>query len=110
MKRLPGWLRVILTIGCWVTVRDYSKAWDTELNDLMKTNRFMEIDAYTATLGGHLIWLENHPYASFHKYSHDFTARLQPIPKRITMLRAMDNVKEDFAWHESHNVKLRSVK
>lgn len=66
-------------------VRNYAacKHWDEALNRLMDTHTFTDYDGYSASLGRCRIWVENHPYASFHK--RDMCA----LPFRITSDRAL---------------------
>jgi len=43
----------------------YSEAWDKKLKELLKTEDFKNINHYNADLWGFIIWITNHPYASF---------------------------------------------
>lgn len=84
------WLKALLTPTCWVQNERYSSAWDAELRRLLKTERFSNIGEYTAEIGGRVLWIENHPYASFTPYK-----TLKVRPSRATILRAYDRLLSD---------------
>jgi hypothetical protein len=46
-------------------VPPYNSVWDAKLNELMRTERFTNLDSFTAQLGSRKVWVANHPYASF---------------------------------------------
>ena len=84
---------MLFSPACWLTVGRYSKVWDDRLNDLMRNHRFEIIDRFTAQIGPESVWIRNHPYASFKICGGG--RETGPIPKRITMLRAMDRLDND---------------
>ena len=92
MTKIIGYLRVLFSPGCWMTVGRYSKIWDERLNDLMRLHSFEAVDRFTAKIGPETVWIRNHPYASFKTYR---IGAAGPIPKRITMLKAMDQLDAD---------------
>jgi hypothetical protein len=81
-----GWfasfLAVLTTPSCWLQNHPFCPEWDVELNRLMRTERFVNADKYTAEIGGHEVWVANHPYASFTLRRHEVR------PSRATILRA----------------------
>jgi len=96
MKLIKRFLRVLFTPNCWVTVGVYSRDWDRKLRSLMDRYDFTERGTYTAKIGPVQVWIESHPYASFKTYRY-FGGELVngPIPKRATMLEAMDKLNRD---------------
>lgn len=84
---------IILNPACWIQNDGYSGTWDEELNRLMKGERFVKtITRYHATIGGHLVWISNHPYSSFTTDEFGSTVR----PRRLTILRAHKKLMRDF--------------
>lgn len=57
-------LQFIFKPAYWIMNYPYSKYHDEALNYLLDRYDFTEINNYTALLGEHEIWIENHPYAS----------------------------------------------
>ena len=88
MNFISGIIRVLFTPRCWVNTGTYSKEWDASLNRRLLEHTFRADGMHTAMLGDIKVWIANHPYASFSTYDHELGGG--PIPKRITMLRAMD--------------------
>ncbi len=97
------WLKVLFTPLCWLQNNSYSAGWDFELRELMNEHDFVYIDQYIAKIGGVIIWIENHPYSSFHPWSHSFFHKHETgleyddnvCPRRATILEAMDKFKHD---------------
>ena len=89
---MRDFLRVLFTPACWINIGLFSKAWDRQLNDLMRDYDFVrhEYLKERAHLGPCEIWIANHPYGSFVSGDLD---RMRP--RRITVLRAMDKFIED---------------
>lgn len=58
-------IKFIVMPQYWIMNFTYSKVWDTKLNTLLKEHKFTEITGYTVKLDNELIWIANHPYASF---------------------------------------------
>ena len=88
------WLKVLFTPGCWIQNTAYSPLWDAQLRALLDSGeKFVVADSsgYTASIGDYVVWIENHPYASFTPYSGNSNRR----PSRATILRAMDHLAED---------------
>src|SRR5688572_20466057 len=69
----------------------YCAAWDKKLNQLMACRNFEKVDNFTAKIGGHTVWIENHPYASF--TPQDFGIHVRP--SRSTILAAHDKLIDD---------------
>jgi hypothetical protein len=90
LRIVKGWLRVLLTPGCWFQNKPYSSAWDRKLRELLRDHDFTHIDQYTAQLGPYIIWISNHPYASMTLYQ-----RGMGRPRRITILEAGDKFEQD---------------
>lgn len=92
LREISGWFRVLFTPSCWIQNERFSSVWDEHLNCLAQSESFSQIDGYTARLGNEILWIANHPYASF-------TSRrlsgLRMRPKRITILRLMDRLERD---------------
>lgn len=70
----------------------YSPQWDRQLNELMSVFKFIYIDKWTASLGGHIIWIKNHPHSSFHIYE---PCKERYRPSRITLIKAHDRYIKD---------------
>lgn len=95
---LNVWM-VITTPECWIQGSLYSVEWDKELIRLISDGQFTDIDNYTAKIGGHLVWVSNHPYGSF---------TLTPIgvrPRRSTILRAYDKLVRDQIANDANSNK-----
>ncbi len=88
---LAGLTRVLCTPTCWLQNSTYSAEWDRKLNQLMKGHRFKTLDAHRARLGPVVVWIANHPYASFTPENRHVEIR----PRRITILRAYDKLVRD---------------
>jgi hypothetical protein len=56
----------------------------------MESEKFVSQNNYTARLGDRIVWIENHPYASFTPVGYP-----QARPSRATILRAHDKLMED---------------
>lgn len=77
-------LKFIFNIDYWSLNYQYSKAWDDKLNELLDKYKFEKIDSYEAKLGNTVLWITNHPYASFHLKVGEIGFR----PSRLTIQRA----------------------
>lgn len=93
MNKITGLLRVLLTPSCWMRVGKYSTEWDLEFTELMENHTFEGRKEYSVQLGPVRVWLGNHPYASFSSFKYDGQVVCGPLPKRITVLRAMDKLR-----------------
>lgn len=82
-------LKVLITPSCWIQNNKYSAIWDDKLNRLMATHKFEHLNSCESKLGGLIIWIENHPYASF-----TYT-RIKVRPSRRTILRAFEKLQKD---------------
>lgn len=87
---MRDFLRVLLTPSCWPQFHSYSDAWDKRLRQLLETESFTDIKMHTAKIGGHEVWIANHPYASFSLHQHP-----QVRPSRAVILRAGDKLVAD---------------
>jgi hypothetical protein len=85
-------LRVLTTPSCWLQNNSYSRQWDRRLKELMATHRFVRTSRHTAMLGDVLIWIANHPYASFSPYG---DREMEIRPSRLTIFRAHDKLMRD---------------
>lgn len=82
-------LQAIFHPSTWLQNHEYSEEWDLELRYLMSRYPFTEIDFYTAKLGNVVVWIENHPYASFHRHGDRYR------PRRSTILQAYKKLQKD---------------
>jgi len=82
-------LWVITNPSCWLQNYGYAQEWDDELNRLMRVECFANITEHTARIGGHEVWIANHPYASFTLRRHDVR------PSRTTIYRAQKKLMRD---------------
>lgn len=81
LRRIADLLIALITPSCWLQNDPFCREWDEELSALLDAGeRFTNISAYEATIGGYRVWITNHPYASF-------TFR-KLRPRRTTILRA----------------------
>lgn len=64
----------------WFMNYPYSQEWDEEIKELSEKS-ITEIERYSCRMGEVLIWIENHPYASFTPYSCNFR------PSRMTIYK-----------------------
>lgn len=78
----------------WGQNHKYSKAWDKVLKDLMKSYDFKWDGDHTVTLGDILIWVSNHPYASF-DLCQDGPKPFNIRPSRRTMHKAYQKLQVD---------------
>ncbi len=81
------WIKVIVRPSYWLMNEKFSLAWDTKIRELMQVHEFVYGSKATATLGSYLIWIENHPYASFKPYAH-FSDTPECRPSRVTIMLA----------------------
>ena len=84
MSKLRDFL-VSITPPYWLQNNPYNKEWDQILNQLLDEEQFVRLDDYTAKLGKIVVWVNNHPYASFSPWC---PARLDIRPSRRTIARA----------------------
>lgn len=87
MSELKWFLKVLFTPACWVQNYPYSKDWDEKLKRLLEERRFVNVTYYTAEISGHVVWIANHPYASFSLYREPLVR-----PSRRTILKAMEKL------------------
>lgn len=85
---------VLINPRYWLMNNSYSKSWDKELIKLMDEHTFINQTEHTAQLGDKIIWIENHPYASFTDYSNSDLTR-DYRPSRKTIYKAMQKLKKD---------------
>ena len=48
----------------WLRLKTTDLAWDQELWDLLVRGQIEYVGSFTAIIGEHSVWIENHPYAS----------------------------------------------
>lgn len=75
----------------WLMNHQFNRDWDNWLNEQMDSGSFEAISAHTARIGGRIVWIENHPYASFTNYGEGIRVR----PSRRTIIRAHDKLIAD---------------
>lgn len=68
----------------WLMNHPFSREWDTWLNEQMDAGKFDSITQHTARIGGRVVWIANHPYASFTNHGQGIEVR----PSRRTIIRA----------------------
>lgn len=90
---------VIINPRYWIMNNSYSAEWNKELKFLMKNHVFV-INDYdtkcTAKLGSREIWIANHPYASFTRYSrYSFFGGESGRPSRLTIYKAKQKLERD---------------
>lgn len=89
-------MKVLITPSCWVRSYQTSEVNDEKLLDLLKKHKFKKIDNSTASLGGVVFWVGNHPYSSFFLIKASaLTTKEKMLPKRTTVLYAYDRLLED---------------
>ena len=71
----------------WFMNYSYNKEWDEKVKSLLKNNRFIKMCSYRAKLGDTILWIENHPYASFCTGTPSLTNK-EYRPSRLTIHRA----------------------
>lgn len=92
LKDLNYKLRILLSPSYWIMNNSYSKDWDAAmLASLEAGEKFTDIDDYTARFGGRLIWIANHPYASFTPRS-SFVGGFRP--SRVTIMKLRERLEE----------------
>ena len=70
----------------------YSAPWDRKLNYLMSKHKFVFDGRSTARLGDIILWVDNHPCASFSPYG---PVNLRVRPSRLTIEKAHEKLMED---------------
>jgi len=91
---IKSYFFVILSPSYWLMNDKYDKEWDRELNRLMDSNKFIEIDTYTAEIGGVVVWIVNQPYGTMCRYE-DRVGPLKHRPSRWTIRRAIKKLEND---------------
>lgn len=92
MRFIIDTLIIILNPRNWIMNDKYSFTWDSKLNLLLDKYDFKDINEYTAKLNNEEIWIANHPYASFTKYSLGYDRKR---PSRYTILKAKRKLEYD---------------
>lgn len=77
-------LRFVFMPHYWLMNERYSPNWDSKLNKLLDCFEFTDIEEFRAKLGEEVIWIANHPYASFTPYNSSMNFRAS----RLTIYRA----------------------
>ena len=88
-------LRVLLTPRCWLQNYEYSRDWDAQLIACMAFFKFEEVDAFSVSINDIVVWVCNHPYASFSQYKDVCTNINCGRPSRKTILMAMSKLRKD---------------
>jgi len=108
---------------------DYSKVWDDELKYLIKHHNFekyqnevsissqkllMPVSQYETLINGKIIWIENHPYASFVERepgrSSLYSNIIEKRASRLTIYRAHKKWKKDMKLANMSKSELRDHK
>lgn len=77
----------------WIMNNPLCKEWDADLLELMEKYKFELSSRFRARLGSQIIWIANHPYASF---SPAFGFKDMKIrPKRSTIIKAREKLIRD---------------
>ena len=76
----------------WMMNNAYTKLWDEELNQLLKTDKFTAFDGYTAKIGGKEIWVANYPHGCFNPINRH---RMDIRPSRRTIRAAYEKLQHD---------------
>jgi hypothetical protein len=118
MKKFIENIKFIFMPHYWIMNYDYCEKWDSELRNLMQENDFKQcsktffnikyIDEYQVKIGDKIIWIVNHPYASFCDNSFTDKIKIQKRPSRQTIYLAKKKLEEDkkkIDWDD--NVQLR---
>lgn len=64
-KSLRHYLAV-LNPKFWTRCQPTSRAWDKKLNELIDAGMpFTDIQAHTAKIGGHKVWIASYPHSAF---------------------------------------------
>jgi hypothetical protein len=121
--RIPRWvksLKMIFKPSYWHKIYGYDEIWDDELQTLMAMHRFEpllkyngDVNTHYCRLGNVVIWIENHPYASYTRCGHirDYPLGVSPLGHRLSRLttyEAHTKRKRDFKYYEER--KLREEK
>lgn len=89
-KYLFQFLFIILSPSYWCQISRVNSVLDKELNILLNNGtKFTNINHHTAHFGPFILWVANHPYASFSNYRRD-----TGIPKRYTRHLLMKRLQE----------------
>lgn len=123
-------VKFIFMPNYWLMNNDYDREWDKKLNSLMEefdfetyskeinlggTNLKLRESLYEAKLGETVIWIENHPYASFIERESDnlfgfSNFKKQGRPSKLTIYRAHKKWKKDIKMSKMTKQELRSYK
>lgn len=101
LERLVSCVFVIFHPFYWMQNNKLHNAWDRELSYLLKTDKFTNITAYHAEIGGFKLWIANHPYSSFTVEIENEPPFIHTVarPRRATIHKAYQKLLHD--WHES---------
>lgn len=90
ISKIKDFLFFLVRPNYWLMNSPYCRGWDKKLNKLMEEHQFeiMSGSLY-AKLGGHRVWITNHPYNSF--TLDDNHCR----PSRKTIYHAMQKLKRE---------------
>lgn len=87
-------LTIIINPLHWISNDSYDSQWNEDLNYLLANNNFTDIGECTAKLGNNLIWIANHPYASFQSYGYNISKE-SGRPSKLTIIRAKRKLDKD---------------
>jgi hypothetical protein len=109
-----GILELIIKFTIWMNpsywfMNDrFNSKWDKLLNELMDTYEFTNIDEHTAMLGDTMVWIANHPYASFTFYGDNTNPHRLVLtdkrPSRYTIFKAKRKLDADRKLQDSYMV------
>jgi len=90
MKEFILSLQFLFKPSYWIMNNSYDSACDQIMIRLLDNYEFTRITRHTAFLGGHEIWIANHPYASMLPCAITQNAR----PSRLTIQRGKKKLDE----------------
>ena len=93
-EKIEWLLFLIFHPSYWAMNYKYNEAWNNELIQAMKTNNFILLSAFVAELGSCRVWIGNHPFSSFTKYT-NHTERIKGRPNRKTIRKAYKKMCDD---------------
>ena len=65
-------LRAVVSPACWFGGRRVSAEWDAWLwNALVNDPVITDVDDFTASVDGVVVWIANHPYSSGYSYRYE---------------------------------------
>ena len=109
MKQIIEYIKINIKFlfmpSYWLLNYSYSKSWDVKLNKLLNKHKFTNINDYTAELDNTIIWITNHPYASFKQFTKNSYCNNRP--SRQTIYKAKQLLEYDkYTFRKGNNNKI----